>query len=82
MAKRKITKMPDEEVLKHYIPAEGLPPLSGPGADVPGVHARKILDESVGSKPRFKKAVLAIDRIMAKRKSAVIKTNEGSRKKR
>jgi hypothetical protein len=76
MARSKISKMPDEEVLKHYIPDEGLPALSGAG-----VHAREIVEKSLDSKPAFKKATLAIDRIMAKRKSAVIKSDKGSKKK-
>ncbi len=82
MGKRKITKMSDEEVLKHYIPDEGPAPLSGPGADVDlPVHVRKLLDKSLDSKPEFKKAVLAVDRTMAKRKSAVINTEKRRTKK-
>jgi hypothetical protein len=39
------------------------------------------VEKSLDSRPVFKKATLAIDRIMAKRKSAVIKSDKGSKKK-
>jgi hypothetical protein len=81
MAKRK-TKMTDQDALKHYTPGEGLPSASRPGADegLP-VLARKLLDKSLASKPEFKKAVLAVDRVMSNRKSAVMKTDKAGRKK-
>lgn len=78
MAKTKMkkVKMTDEEVLKHYIPCEEPPPVNQPGTD-----AKKIPDKSLVSKPVFTKAVVDIDRVMARRKTAVIKTNQRSTKK-
>ena len=82
MAKGKRVKMADSEVLKHYIPYEEPPSLSPP-ADVnqPGEHAKEISDQLLVSKPLFTKAVVEVDRIMATRKTAVIKTNQRSTKK-
>jgi hypothetical protein len=74
MAKMKKVKMTDEEVLKHYVPCEEPPPLSPPGADVNPPDANV-------PKPEFIKAVVDIDRIMAGRKTAVIKTNQRNTKK-
>lgn len=80
MAKRK-TKMTDEEALKHYTPGEGFPPASGPHAeeDLP-VLVKELLDKSLASKPQFKKPVLAVDRVMSNRKSAVMKTKRKRKK--
>jgi hypothetical protein len=76
MATRR-TKMSDEEALKHYIPGEGFPPSSGPDAEgnLP-VLAKELLDKSRASHPEFVKPVLAIDRVMSNRKSAVMKTKK------
>jgi hypothetical protein len=68
MAKMKKVKMTDEEVLKHYIPCEEPPSDANP----PGAN---------DSKPVFTKAVVEIDRIMAGRKTAVIKTNQRNKRK-
>ena len=76
MAKRK-TKMSDEEALKHYTPGEGFPPSSGPEAEggLP-VLVKELLEKSRASHPEFVKPVLAIDRVMSHRKSAVMKTKK------
>ena len=76
MGKRK-TKMTDQEVLKHYIPGEGFPPSSGPEAqgNLP-VLAKELLEKSRASHPEFVKPVMAIDRVMSNRKSAVMKTKK------
>jgi hypothetical protein len=76
MPKTKKVKMTEEEVLKHYIPLQELPAVSPPGTNV-----KEINDKSPVSEPVFIKADVEIDRIMAGRKSAVIKTNQRSTKK-
>jgi hypothetical protein len=81
MAKRK-SKMTDQEALKHYTPGEGIPPASRLAADANlPVLARDLLDKSLASNPQFKKPVLAVDRVMSNRKSAVIKTERKRTKK-
>ena len=79
MAKRR-TKMSDEEALKHYLPGEEFPSASEPDAEgnLP-VLAKELLDKSRASHPEFVKPVLAIDRVMRKRKSAVMKTKKRRR---
>jgi hypothetical protein len=74
--------MTDQEALTHYSPGEGIPPASGPTADsdLPPL-VRELLDKSLASKPKFIKPVLAIDRVMSNRKSAVMKTEKRRRKK-
>jgi hypothetical protein len=76
MATRK-TKMSDQEVLKHYIPGEGFPPSSSPDAEgnLPAL-VKELLDKSRASHPEFVKPVLAVDRVMSNRKSAVMKTQK------
>ena len=69
MAKSKKVKMTDAEVLKHYLPCDEPPISSSTGADANS-------PEGSISKPKFIKAVLEIDRTMAGRKSAVIKTKQ------
>lgn len=72
MTKRK-TKMSDSEVLKHYTPGERIPATSETGADTERpVLVRRLLGQSRASKPEFKRAKLAVDRVMTDRKSAVI----------
>jgi hypothetical protein len=80
MAKRKI-KMSDEEVLKHYVPGERFPPSSEPDAEgnLP-VLVKELLEKSGASHTEFVKPVLAVDRIMSNRKSAVMKTQKRRRK--
>jgi len=80
MSKRK-TKMTDEEVLKHYIPGEGFPRPSGPGAGgkLPAL-VKELLEKSCASHPEFVKPVLAVDRVMSHRKSAVMKTKKRRQK--
>lgn len=80
MAKPK-TKMTDQEALKHYTPGEGFPPSSGPDAqgDLP-VLVKELLGKSRASHPEFVKPVLAIDRVMSNRKSAVMKTKKRRRR--
>ena len=80
MGKRK-TKMTDQEVLKHYIPGEGFLPSSGPEAqgNLP-VLAKELLEKFRASHPEFVKPVLAVDRVMSNRKSAVMKTKKRRRK--
>lgn len=72
MAKRK-AKMTDQEALEHYTPGEGIPPASGPGADadLPAL-VRELLEKALASKPEFKKPILAVDRVLTDRKSAVM----------
>ncbi len=73
MAKRK-RKMTDREALKHYTAGGGLLPSSETATDADmSALARELVDESLTSKPAFIKPVLAIDRAMAERKSAVLK---------
>lgn len=75
MGKRK-TKMTNQEVLKHYTPGEGLPPASGPNLSG---FVKELLDEA--SHAEFKKPVLAVDPVMANRKSAVMKAKIRKTKK-
>jgi hypothetical protein len=80
MTKRK-TMMTDEEALKHYIPGQRFPPSSGPSADrdLPVV-AKELLKKSLTSNAEFIKPALAVDRVMANRKSAVMKPRKGKQK--
>lgn len=81
MTKRK-AKITDEEALKHYTPGEGLLDPTAPEADAElPVLAKELLDKSLASKPEFKKPVLAVDKVMSNRKSAVIKTEKKRTKK-
>jgi hypothetical protein len=75
MAQNKSKKKAEEEALKHYIPNEEVIPSEELGPD-----AKRILDQFLESKPKFVKAIPAIDRIMAKRKSPVIKAKKGNKK--
>jgi hypothetical protein len=68
MAKRKKRAMSKKDVLKHYTAYDNVPLSGAPGAD-----ARKMLDQILGSKPAFIKAVLAVDPILTGRKSVVIR---------
>jgi len=80
MAKRK-TKMTDQEALKHYTPGEGLPSsVTDADADLPAL-AKELLDKSLASNPEFKKPVLAVDRVLSNRKSAVLKATKRRTKK-
>jgi hypothetical protein len=80
MAKRK-AKMTDQEALEHYTPGEGIPPGSGPRADADlPVLVRELLDKSLASKPEFKKPELAVDPVMANRKSAVMPKKRRTKK--
>jgi hypothetical protein len=39
---------------------------------VKGQHAKKIIEETAASKPKFVKAEIVVDHVMSKRKSAVV----------
>ena len=69
MAKRKTRALSDKEVLKHYTAYEDVPRSSARGAD-----AQKMLEQIRVSKPEFIKAVIAVDPVLTRRKSAVIRT--------
>jgi hypothetical protein len=75
MAQNKSKKKAEEEALKHYIPDEELVSSADLGPD-----EKRKLDQFLESKPKFIKAIPAIDRIMAKRKSPVIKAKKGNKK--
>jgi hypothetical protein len=77
MAKRKRRKLSEKEALKHYTPCEGAPPSSRSSAP-----SSKIQDQIQASKPTFIKAVVAIDNVLAGRKSAVIGTTSSKPEKR
>lgn len=66
-------KMTDDEALKHYVPGEGVPPSTGPYADTNlPPHAKELLDQSRASDAEFIRPTLAVDPVMANRRSAVI----------
>ena len=88
MAKKKMLKMSDKEVLKHIVCYDPPPGDFDPSTAEARVlrkhgiprrpdaekerHLRKIWDRSFASKPKFIKAEVAVDHIMSKRKRAVI----------
>ena len=69
MAKRK-ARMSDSEVLKHYTPGGPVPPASSEAGEQPAL-VKRLLEQSRGSKAKFKKPELAVDRVMGRRNSAV-----------
>ena len=89
MSKRKTLKKADEEVLKHYTSYDDVPTecIPAPGENqllskqdnptqpdaLQQPHLKKIVKKALASKPKFIKAEIAVDHVMAKRKSAVIK---------
>lgn len=69
--KKKISKK-DQDILKHYHAYENSPGLQGSDL-LKQPHLKKVLDKVKESNPEFIKANIAVDRLMSKRKNAVIK---------
>ena len=88
MEKMKMLKMSDEEVLKHITTYEAPPAGFDPQAAEDRLlrkhgiprrpdaakepHLRKLWDQAFATKPKFIKAEVAVDHVMAKRQRAVM----------
>lgn len=79
MSKKKKTSKSDQDILKHYEAYENPPGV--PESDLlKQPHVKKVLDKAKESKPEFIKANIAVDRLMSKRKNAVIKDPSNKKK--
>ena len=79
MPKKKKTSQSDQEILKHYETYENPPGV--PESDLlKQPHIKKVLAKAKEPKPEFIKANIAVDRLMSKRKNAVIKDPSSKKK--
>jgi hypothetical protein len=94
MEKMKMLKMSDEEVLKHITTYEAPPAGFDPQAAEDRLlrkhgiprrpdaakepHLRKLWDQAFATKPKFIKAEVAVDHVMAKRQRAVMEKKSGA----
>jgi hypothetical protein len=96
MAKKKVSKMSDEEVLKHYTSYSEMPEEtklenkkdeSACKQEDKNEHdtkkessSKKVVDNDASSKPTYVKAEIVVDHVMSKRKSAVIPSPSSKQK--
>ena len=76
--KKKISKS-DQDILKHYEAYENLPHITDSDL-LKQRHLKKVSDKVKESNPEFIKANIAVDRLMSKRKNAVIKNPSPEKK--